>query len=125
MPISSKVLKNKDLTIFTATGELTLEVQMDALKPFYEGEPTRNVLWDMRGITGIRISSDELQLIIKYIKLHTERRPSGKTALVTKSDLDFGLGRMSESYAQQENLPWEIRVFASMSEAKKWLDEDP
>ena len=125
MPITSKVLKNKNLTIITATGELTLKVQMAALKPFYEGKPTKNVLWDMRRITGNRITSDELLHIIKHIKLHKDKRPSGKTALVTKSDLDFGLGRMSESFAQNENLPWEISVFASLSEATKWLDEDP
>ena len=112
----------KDLTIFTAVGELTFVKQIDVLRDFYAGTPTANVLWDMRNIEGSRISSEELEKIIIFIKRHSDKRPPGKTALVSTNDLDFGLSMVSYAYAENENLPWKIRPFRSMDEAIEWIN---
>ena len=49
MPITSKVDKTKNLTIFTLTGELTIDEILGALKSFCEAhELTLNTLWDTR-----------------------------------------------------------------------------
>lgn len=49
MPITSKVDKTKNLTIYTLTGELTLDEILDALKSFWEAHTlTVNLLWDAR-----------------------------------------------------------------------------
>ena len=123
MPISSRTDPSNDLTVFTASGVLTFEEQMAAFKEFYEGEPTKNVVLDLRNITGKRISSDELRRIIAFIKLHKDKRGPGKTALIAKTDLDFGLSRMSDALAESEGVPWKIRAFRSMGDAVKWLTE--
>jgi hypothetical protein len=123
MPVSKKIEKEKDLTVFVATGELTFADQIAAFKEFYEGDPTKNELWDMRAITGNRISSDELRQVTFFTKQYSHKRTGGKTAMVMNSDLDYGLGRMSETFAETEDLPWEIRIFRSMDEALAWMDE--
>jgi hypothetical protein len=124
MGLSSIFESQKDLTIFTAEGDLTFDEQMAALKGFYGGIPTANVIWDFRGLQGTRISSEELQEIISYIKRDENKRLGGKTALVSATDLDFGLSRMSEMYAEAEELPWKIKAFRSMDEALRWLDSE-
>ena len=123
MPISTKTDRSKDLTVFTATGELTFAGQIAAMKEFYEGNPTKNELWDLRGITGSRISSEELLQVTLFTKQYGHKRQGGKSAMVMNSDLDYGLGRMSGTYGETEQLPWEVMAFRSIDEALAWLDE--
>jgi hypothetical protein len=124
MTIFSSCDDTKNLTIFTVEGSLTFDEQITTLQEFYSADPTANVLWDFRGHKGNRISSEEVQKIISLVKSYGNKRPKGKTALVSNKDLDFGLSRVSEAYANIENLPWEIRSFRSMDEALKWINDE-
>jgi len=65
--------------------------------------------------------SEELREIVAFIKHHENKRSGGKTALVSETNLDYGLSRMSNSYAEIADLPWEIQAFRSMDEAIKWI----
>jgi len=123
MAITRTLDEERDLTIFAVEGELTFVEQMAALRKFYEGTPTCNVIWDFRQLEGYRISSDELREIISFVKDRGKDRLGGKTALVSSTDLDFGLSRMSQAYADHEELPWRIESFRSMAEAFTWIDE--
>ena len=60
---------------------------------------------------------------IAFIKGHGKKRPCGKTAMVTPSDLDYGLTRVSSAYAEDVELPWAIRPFRRMDQALAWIDE--
>jgi hypothetical protein len=122
MTISLSVDALRDLTVFTVEGELSFEEQVEVLRIFYGGDPTTNVLWDFRNITGNRIQSEEASEIVSFIKRNEAKRPSGKTALVVSTDLDFGLSRVSQAYGESEGLPWEIRAFRSMESAYRWID---
>jgi hypothetical protein len=124
MTISSSYDDKRHLTVFTVKGELTFDEQIATLKDFYGGAPTANVLWDFRAIEGIRVSSEELHEIILFIKRHQSKRPQGKTVLLSIKDIDFGLSRVSEAYANYEKLPWKMKAFKSMDEALKWIDGD-
>ena len=124
MAITVQKFEDRDLAIFTAVGELTFSDQMEALRSFYEGSPTLNVIWDLRNISGHRITADELRRIIAYIHQYQDKRPGGKTALVSATPLDFGMSRMSEFYAKSEGLPWTLRAFQSMEDAETWIVTD-
>ena len=125
MVIALTLDSGRDLTIFSVKGELTFEEQMEALRQFYESAPTCNVIWDFSLLEGSRVSSDELREIISFIKRHGKNRPGGgKTALVSSTDLDFGLSRMSQVYADQEKLLWRIESFHSMEEEFDWIDRE-
>ena len=122
MPVSSSTDDTRSLTIFTVVGELTFEEQMKALRAFYSGSPTANVLWDFRLMEGNRSSSTELVRLFSYIKSNQEKRSNGETALVAATDLDFGLSRVSETLSHINELPWDIQAFRSMNDALQWID---
>lgn len=122
MPIITTIDKRIDLTVFTVSGEMTYKEQAAALKDFYDAKPTANVLWDLRKQEGHRLTHEELQDIIVYVKSRETVRRTGKTAMVSNSDLDFGLARMIATFAEMENLPWEIQAFRTMDQALKWIN---
>jgi hypothetical protein len=76
------------------------------------------------GIKETEYHRKKCKKIISLVKSYGNKRPKGKTALVSNKDLDFGLSRVSEAYANIENLPWEIRSFRSMDEALKWINDE-
>jgi len=121
MAISISYNKLKDLTIFTVKGSLTFDQQIEALKKFYNDGPSVNMIMDFRKMEGNRISSAEIKKIILLAKKNEDRRPRGKTALVSNRDLDYGLSRMSATYGEVKKLPWKIQAFRSMDAALKWI----
>jgi hypothetical protein len=121
MPITVQTDESKDLTTFQATGVLTLEEQLAALRPFYEGNPTKNVLFDLRAITGNRVSSSELEQIADLMARYKDKRPQGKTALLVSGKADYGLGRMVSIMAETKEVPVQVQVFYSIDEAMEWL----
>ena len=125
MAISLSVDKPKGLTVFAVEGELTLGELFNALRTFYGNDPNAKTLWDLSKMERALISSEELRETTEFIKKQGSSRPSGKTALVAKSDAEYGLSRVMEEYSQVKNLHWQIRAFRSMDEAILWLDEEP
>jgi hypothetical protein len=123
MAISTSFDESRNLTVFTAEGNLTFDEQIIVLREFYAGKPTPNVIWDFRSAVGERISAQEIMKIIEFIKSHGKSRPGGKTALVAGDSLSFGLSRMGQAYADNENVPWEMKAFRSMDEAIRWIEE--
>jgi hypothetical protein len=51
-------------------------------------------------------------------------RKGCKAAIVAPKDLEFGVGRITQSFGQNEQLPYPIMAFRSMDEAKQWLDKE-
>ena len=123
MPISVATDQPRNLTIFTATGELTFDDQMRVLREFYGGKPTKNALWDFRVISSDRITTDELVQIRDFVKMHQDKRPGGKSALVYDTSQNFGLSGVCEDLTETEDLQFKIRAFNSIDEAIKWLEE--
>ena len=49
MPISTEIDKSRKLTVYTVTGQVSLDEILNSLEGFYESpEVTLNVLWDGR-----------------------------------------------------------------------------
>lgn len=119
--IGVRVDLEKDLTIFTVQGSLSVAEILEYSARFYENEPTKSVLWDATSGTVSGISKTEFRSIAKAMKTVTGKRSGGKTALVGSFEVDYGLGRMYEVYADIEELPVEYRVFRTVEEALKWL----
>lgn len=121
MPIETTRNKNQNLTIHVATGQVTEDEIITTLENFYGGESTEQVLWDMSEADVATITpAVTQQLIRKTAKLSANRQRS-RTAVIAPSDLKFGLGRMAESYAELEALPYNYRVFRSREKALEWL----
>lgn len=123
MPVSIETRPELDLTIFRATGIVSVEDQKKELKAFYEGSPTLNVIWDFSMMQEVSATSSELREIILYAKQFTDRRPGGRTALVVDTKLKYGLARMASTFAEIEEIPWDIRAFEDMNSALTWIQE--
>lgn len=81
MPITATIDHDRQLAIQTVIGEPFFEEGMATLKQFWEGQHTRNVLWDFRKASLAGVSSIEEKAITDYIKSHSEKSSGGKTPL--------------------------------------------
>jgi hypothetical protein len=115
--------KSKDLTIFRVVGEYCLRDVLETLRDYYEGQPTRYVLWDARKMKK-RPTADDFYGMNSLCKNYTPKRPKGKTAYVVSEDSYFELGKIEEILVQISDLPVEFRAFKSMDEALGWLQQD-
>ena len=123
MPITSQIDPVRNLTTFKVNGPLQFDEVMAAVRSFYAGEPTVNVLWDLNDISEISVTSDEVAAIVNYQPRYEGKRQEGKTAMVSRKDVVYGLSRMFQIQSELKDIPNPVRVFHSMEEAYKWLEE--
>jgi len=113
------------LITYTVTGELVL----DELRTALEGEhnhpdfrPGMHALWQIKEGT-IGVAATELPGLISLLEERTEKRGTGyRAAIVVRGNLDFGLSTLLQMHAY--SLPFEIKVFQSLTQAKQWIIED-
>ena len=123
MPITSRVDEDKQLTIFTGAGDLSFDEVRDAITSFYEGDHSLKVLWDLRDAAAREISSRQVEQIALLLEEYGGRSKGVKTAIVTPTDLNYGLSRMLISFVEirEERYPVFMKVFRAMDEAENWL----
>ena len=123
MPIKAHIDKSKDLTVFTVKGLLSFDDAMPVVKAFYDGSPTKHVIWDMTDTTEVQFTSEEVIKIATFEPRIGGKRALGKTAFVAQKDVLFGLSRMFEIHSGMVNSPYPVMVFRSIEQAYNWLDE--
>ena len=123
MPITSQIDEENQLTVFTGTGDLSFDEVKNAITSFYEGDHSLKVLWDLRAAVARAISSGQVEQIARLLDEYRGRSKGVKTAIVTPTDLNFGLSRMLISLMQirEERYPVFMKVFRTMDEALSWL----
>ena len=123
MPITSQIDEERQLTIFSGTGELSFDEVRNAITSFYEGDHSLKVLWDLRAAVARAISSGQVEQIARLLDEYRGRSKGVKTAIVTPTDLNFGLSRMLISFMEikEERYPVFMKVFRTMDEALSWL----
>jgi len=124
MPISSHIDQVKELTTYTATDKLTFDEAMAEVKMFYN-LPTKNVVWDLNGVSELNISSDEVREIASFNPRYENlSRINGKTAIVAPKDLTFGISRMFQAMSEYVDAPFTVMIFRTMGEAQEWLENE-
>ena len=121
--ITVKVIPENYLTIFTVEGDLSSDEIVTYSSKHYVENPTKLVLWDATKGSVSKITANDFQNIAKKMKGQTKKREGGKTAIVGKFDVDFGLARMYEAYADIEEIRITYNVFHNAEDAMKWLQE--
>ena len=123
MPITSRVDEENQLTIFTGTGDLSFDEVRDAITSFYEGNYTLKVIWDLCDATAREISSRQVEQIALLLEEYGGRSKGVRTAIVTPTDLNYGLSRMLISLVEirEERYPVFMKAFRTMDEAENWL----
>lgn len=120
------VNENSQLTTITVAWKAEFSELMSVLKNFFDDNTTDNLLIDLRNSALDNITPDHVINLCKYAKSRANGsgRVNGKTALVGSSDLQFGIGRMFETYSEIEESSIKVSVFRSMEKALSWLEED-
>lgn len=81
--------------------------------------PGVSILWDCRELDGSIMDDDAMREIVTFDEKHAGKRGRGRPAFVCSRDLEFGLLRMFQAFA--DRLPTEFRVFRDYEEATAWL----
>lgn len=121
--IERKLLKENDLTIFTISGSLNYKEIIAAIKEISPSEHTTNNLWDLSRADFENVKEANMRKIIGVSKEIAPLRESGKTAIVTPTDLGYGLSRMYEILAEAKGSPISYRAFRNLQDARNWLDQ--
>src|SRR3954471_19824433 len=121
--ITSSLAADGDLTIVTLVGEVNAEEVASQIISFLTGEPTQLVLWDFREGSLASLSSKDIQMIIQRGAQFADKRKGGRTAIVCSKKVNYGLGRMFQTLASLQHIPFEINVFWDIEEAREWLDQ--
>ena len=114
----------KDLTTHVVTGPVCEEEMYKALEEFYAREPTRFLLWDMSQAAVADVTSSVLEAFVQRSATLGTQCEDGRVAVFAPQDVQFGLGRMSEAFAEQKSVPFGFRVFRSRRNALEWLMSD-
>jgi hypothetical protein len=107
-----------------AIGTLTAKEIVRALEEFCAGMLTKYIVWDLTEASLGDITSKEIKNIAKVPLKYTDTGKGGKMALVSSSDLDYGLGLIMESFMKYLNSPYELRPFRKMTDAADWFGVD-
>ncbi len=105
------------------TGKLTLK---DFLKAYEEIYNEQNLyrqkyqIGEFTGVESIELSSEDISLLARLDIEASKKNPNIIIANIGKSDLEFGLSRMWEMFADE--CLFEIKVFRNREDAKKWIE---
>jgi len=119
--IETVVDKQNDLTIHKCSGGITADEFTKAIHSFYDGNPTMNVVWDFSKAS----LADTPTTVVKQSSMLVQKlvccRKNGKSAVIASRDLEYGMARMFQLMTENGEIPFTIRVFRSIDEAKQWL----
>jgi hypothetical protein len=88
-----------------------------ALRDDPEFDPAYYQLVDLREADGSSVTAAGIGSLAARPPLFT---PTARRAIVVRSELGFGMGRMFE--LQRDGQSGEIRVFRDLQQARSWLD---
>ena len=120
MPFSYVVYKEHRLVVSAGSGLVTWEeikARQDETKTDPSFDPTFNQIVDLRSVTEIQMSGDQARMLASRQIFSQE----SKRAFVATNPSIFGMGRMWEIYTEFSERPSQIRVFADLASALKWL----
>lgn len=123
MEIRRKINQPDGPVILTASGAITGKEIIQAIKDLVNDpdfKPNINSIWDFRAVTTRLIDSQEITDLITFIRTIQEKRGRDyRVAILVSRDMDYGLARMFEAHSQ--SLPFQVRIFEDLEQAKSWI----
>ena len=119
MTASYRIDTSLGVVFTTADGVLTaedVERHRETLRQDPDFDPGFNQLIDLRDVVEFGISAGDIAKVSRNQKLFGK---GSRRAIVTATDLSFGLARMFEMHTDVDS--GEVRVFRDVAEARRWL----
>lgn len=124
---SKRIRSNLDLerrrVVHVAEGELTAwDIRSVVLSTFHEGAftPDMDIVWDLREADLSQVDLPDVRDVADLVR-EVWVGEQGRTAVVTATSADFGVGRQFTALTQ--GLPRVARTFSSWDAAMAWLQE--
>ena len=126
MAYEIKTFDDKSLVLVKTCGDLEAEEfhkMITETEVLCREQLIRKVLVDHTASTVQNISSEEIHGVAMLCKILNEAMgTNGRLAVVLIHDIDYGLGRMWQSYAVN-NLSFESELFRNRKDAEDWLND--
>ena len=123
MPITSKIIPESNLIIFTHIGGISDNEFLDYYWQVFKAntfDPTKKALIDLRKADSKPRSTDTLRQFSGLVKGHIKNSSlPAKIAIVAPKALTFGLARMYQAYT--DTVSWDLVVFHAIDAALAWL----
>ena len=110
-----------EIVINSVVDDITVDGLMSHTRENIENWIGKPVLWELSKANLGNISTEEWKGIIQKIGHLSQKRKGEKTAFVSSEDLPFGMLRMFEIMAENEELAIHFQTFRDINEAKEWL----
>ena len=119
MPISLEWDPARETWTLTSAERFTLaEIGEVIEKTDWNG--ARRFLWDLRELVEGPDSTSELRNAAAWVKRSQETWGGTRVAILVSRDVDFGIARMYQAFAEQIDV--EYQIFRDRDEAQAWLE---
>ena len=115
--IKTTIVETGAIVEFLVEGNSNVQEVLDIISSQYRNFST-GVLWNFAGGSNSSLSTDEMIRIANTVKKHAIHK---RTAYIGSVDLEYGILRMYESYAETSAVPAEMKVFRNRDEALQWI----
>jgi hypothetical protein len=125
MPITIHYTKDNTGVNFFAVDEVSGKDIISSMKKLFASEHFKNLKYwivDRSLCTKYKVSSEEVMLIADLDKEAAKINPDILHALVSHTDLQFGMSRMYEIQTGEDG--FKTRIFKVRSDAEAWINEE-
>ena len=123
MPMTYRIDQDSQLVRIKGQGLVTDDEMVACIAELREDpslQPHMNTLSDMTNID-VGFTSKGVVEMIAVMKQSSDRRSAARAAIVTNSDVAFGMARMFQAQSAIWDQDPQFRIFRDMGEACEWL----
>jgi dihydrodipicolinate synthase/N-acetylneuraminate lyase len=106
-----------EITEFVMEGACDVDEVLNIIKSQYR-TISKGILWNLSAGSISNLNPDDMRRIANMVREHAMHK---KTAYFGSVDLEFGLLRTYEAYAEMECVPPVMKVYRDRNEAIEWL----
>ena len=128
MAIELKIDQERNLAVYTLSGDVTVKDVKEVVRCFGESlERAKNLLWDTRPATFLKpLEREDVDQLVTMMERYREsfiEGDEGKWAVIAETDLGFGNMRMLNSMLQMEGFPISFEPFRTIEDAIEYLED--
>ncbi|HKI62028.1 MAG TPA: hypothetical protein VKA31_07025 [Mariprofundaceae bacterium] len=117
--IKTNIIEPGSIIEFLVEGNSNLHDVLDIISSQYRNIST-GILWNFVEGSNSNLSADEMIRIVNMVKKHAIHK---RTAYIGSVDLEYGILRMYEAYAETSVVLPEMKVFRDRDEALQWIKD--
>ena len=125
-PITARTDRSKDLTTYLCSGQISVDEILSALKEYFSGEVTKNVLWDFAE-ADVDMHQPQIDRLMIYLRRlppqELEKRRGGRVAIIAPKEYVIGIMEQLKGWSAILDDLLEFQMFIDAEEALDWLEE--